>query len=307
MRRQSLQTKLTASRFTLPAVILPTSLCWVAGGGSLWVAVLYAVSSYTLIEINNRFGLIRTRTTLYVSLFILFITLFPSLWQSLTGAGVCLLLLLSMGSLFQSYQQFRPMRHLFHSALFLGGASLLSPSVLLLYPLLWMGAYQCQSLNGRSFLASLLGGFTPYWFLLAIAYTSGHIEWFQRPFLELFTFQPIKSNPFGLEMIPGLVLLVLLFVISSIHCFSHSYQDRYQTRSYLAILIEWFGGGLFIALLQPWNLWFICPFLISILCLLGGHFFATTNNRFTNYSFIALGVVSISLLCYNLWMHLFNF
>ena len=105
MRNKRLQGQVTAGRWTLPAAIFICTLCWVLtsvllpgltmpageeGGSVLWQSartlllptwaehlvsfLIYAAAGYFLIELNNRFGIIRMRASVQTAIYFLLVT-----------------------------------------------------------------------------------------------------------------------------------------------------------------------------------------------------------------------------------------
>lgn len=105
MRNKRLQSQITAGRWTLPAVILICTLFWVLtslllpdltsslgkeGGSTIWQStrslllpswadrivsyLVYAIIGYFLIEINNRFTIIRMRASVQTAIYFLLVT-----------------------------------------------------------------------------------------------------------------------------------------------------------------------------------------------------------------------------------------
>ena len=110
MRNKRLQGQVTAGRWTLPAAIFFCTLCWVLtsvllpgltmpageeGGSVLWQSartlllptwaehlvsfLIYAAAGYFLIELNNRFGIIRMRASEQTAIYFLLVTVCPEL------------------------------------------------------------------------------------------------------------------------------------------------------------------------------------------------------------------------------------
>ena len=206
MRTKRFQNRITAGRFTLPTAILISVSCWILtavllpetetqqSGYSLWETfcdfciptwanrlfsfILYAVIGYFLIQLNNTFAIIRMRASVQTSVYFLLISSF----------------LVALFFLFKSYQQARPTGSLFHAFVFIGLGSLLFPQLMLFVPIFWIGAYNFQSLQPKSFFASLVGWSVPYWLLLGHALYYGQMELFCQPFRELVTFAPTRID-----------------------------------------------------------------------------------------------------------------
>ena len=190
MRTKRFQNRITAGRFTLPAAILISVSCWILtavllpetetqqSGYSLWETfcdfciptwanrlfsfILYAVIGYFLIQLNNTFAIIRMRASVQTSVYFLLISVCPSLHMLYAGDLASASFLVALFFLFRSYQQARPTGSLFHAFVFIGLGSLLFPQLMLFAPIFWIGAYNFQSLQPKSFFASLVGWSVPY-------------------------------------------------------------------------------------------------------------------------------------------------
>lgn len=110
MRNKKLQGQVTAGRWTLPIVVFICTLCWVLTSFllpdltastvedstlSLWQSardlllpawaerlvsyLIYAVIGYSLIELNNRFGIIRMRASMQTAIYFLLVTICPEM------------------------------------------------------------------------------------------------------------------------------------------------------------------------------------------------------------------------------------
>lgn len=331
MRTKSLQSQVTAGRFTLPVVILICTACWLLtsllvpalapnpGSYPLWQSirewglplwamkgisfVLYAIIGYFLIEINNTFAIIRMRASVQTSLYFLLITVCPGLHQLYAGDVAAIAFLLSLYFLLRSYQLPKPEACLFHSFVFIGAGSILFPQLTFFVPIWLIGAYNFQSFSFRSFCAAVVGWALPYWFLLGHAFYYGQMELFYAPFIELGTFQPI-GFPEDLPLWEAVTLgyIFILFIVSVVHCLATGYQDKIRTRSYLYFLIFLCFCLFTFILLQPTHSIDLLSLLLVVASILLGHLFALTNSRPWNWFFIGSMVGLILLYIFNLWM-----
>ena len=136
MRNKKLQGQVTAGRWTLPIVVFICTLCWVLTSFllpdltastvedstlSLWQSardlllpawaerlvsyLIYAVIGYSLIELNNRFGIIRMRASMQTAIYFLLVTICPEMHLLYAGDIAALAFLFSIYFLFKSYQQ----------------------------------------------------------------------------------------------------------------------------------------------------------------------------------------------------------
>ena len=328
MRNRRFQNQIAAGRLTLPAAILISVACWILtavllpdlkvqqDNYPLWKSisnfcipswanrfcsfVLYGIIGYFLIELNNTFAIIRMRASVQTAIYFLLISICPSIHTLYAGDFAAVAFLIALFFLFKSYQQTRPSGSLFHAFVFLGIGSVVFPQLMFFVPIFWIGAYNFQSLQPKSFFASLIGWSLPYWFLLGHAYYHGQIELFYQPFQELVTFTSIHFNYQSREMVTISYLLVL-FIASSGHCLAAGYEDKIRTRSYLHFLI-FLNFCIFVYIgLQPELGVHLLPLLLIGVSILAGHLFVLTNSRTSNIFFICALVGLFLLFGFNIW------
>lgn len=332
MRNKRLQGQVTAGRWTLPAVTFSCTLCWVLmalllpgdqpaheNAYGLWQTIrmylpstgveyaisflLYGVIGYFLIELNNTFTLIRMRASVQTSIYILFVTICPSMHLLYAGDIASVAFLFSVFFLFKSYQELNPSGCIFHSFLFIGAGSLVLPQLIFFAPLWLIGAYRFQSLSLKSLCAALLGWSVPYWFLLGHAFFYEKIDLFYVPFIELSNFEPIFDfRQMPLWEIATLGYLFILYITSYVHSLVAGFEDKIRTRAYLQFLADvsfWLFVFIFLQPLHGINL---LPLLLISVSILTAHLFVLTHSKISNLFFIfSLGLLLL-LFGFNIWM-----
>lgn len=329
MKTNRFQNRVITSPFALPAAIflsvagwgctaaflpalqggMENCFLWDSFGGPhlpgwadrLSAMLLYAIVGYFLIVLNNTYALIRTRASIQTGIYFLLVSVCPALHVLSAGTMASILFMPALYYLFRSYQHPYPAADLFLSTVFIGLGSLFLPKLTLLVPIGWIGAYNFRSLTPKSFLASLLGWFLPYWFLLGHCYFYGDMETFYRPFRELVTFRPVD---FGLQPDEAMTLgfLFVLFTASAGHAFATGYEDKIRTRSYLNFLTLATFCLFVLALLQPSLCIELLPLLLAGTAILAGHLFVLSNTRSSNVFFICIFIGLFLLLGWNIWM-----
>ena len=333
MRNKKLQNQVTAGRLTLPVVILICTLCWVStyflfpdlmtaptqeNLSSFWQSardfllpgwaerivsfLVYAVIGYFLIELNNQFGIIRMRASMQTAIYFLLVTACPEMHLLYAGDIAALAFLISIYFLFKSYQQSRAAGYLFYSFLFIGAGSILFPQLTVLSVLWLFEAYRFQALTPRSFCGALLGWILPYWMLFGHAFFYNEMELFYRPFIELTTF----GDVFNLQILQTWELAVLgyllvLFIVSAVHCIAAGFEDKIRTRAYLQFLIDLTIFLFLLIAIQPNYCSDLLPLLMISCSILIGHFFVLTNSKSSNVFFIVSLVSLILLFAFNIW------
>lgn len=264
--------------------------------------LIYALIGYILIELNNRFGIIRMRASMQTAIYFLLVTVCPPMHLLHAGDVAALAFLFSIYFLFKSYQQSQAASYLFYSFFFIGAGSLLFPQLTFLSVLWMFEAYRFQALKLRSFCGALLGWMLPYWFLFGHAFFYGQMELFYRPFDELATFG--KFFDFSILQTWQLAMLgyiLVLFVVSATHCIIAGFEDKIRTRAYLQFLIDLNIFFFLLIAVQPAYCTNLLPLLMISSSFLIGHFFVLTGSKASNVFFIISLVGLILLFAFNIW------
>lgn len=305
-----IQTQVATGRLTLPVTVVVCLLLWSVGFGG-WDELaglgILALTGYVMIEANTAFTLIRTRTSLPVSVYGLLVSLMcflhPFRWNSLFP----LAFLLAVTQLFRSYESARPATPVYNAFLIIGTCSLFFPPAVWFVPLLAVSLIPFRAFNAKSFCACLLGLITPYWFLFGYAFWNGQLQLFIRPLKKMVTFAPISySHLTSVEVVSWLVATTFLLV-SAVHYGYVSYTDRTRTRIFHSFLAYAGGWTTLMSVLMPRCLDALLPVQCICAAFLGGRLFTLTKNRFSGIFFIVIFVALILLTGYNLWMQSFNF
>ncbi len=333
MRNKSLQSQVTTGRLTLPVVILICALCWVLtyflfpdsiasttskdsssflqstrdlllpGWAERIISFLVcAIIGYFLIELNNQFSIIRMRASMQTAIYFLLVTVCPGMHLLYIGDIVALGSLIPIYFLFKSYQQAQAAGYLFYSFFFIGAGSILFPQLTILSVLWLLESYRFQSLTPRSFCGALLGWMLPYWMLFGHAFFYNEMELFYRPFNQLLTFGEVFHlpilQPWELAI---LGYLLVMFIVSAVHCIAAGFEDKIRTRAYLQFLIDLTFFLFLLIALQPIYCSALLPLLIISSSILIGHFFVLTNSKSSNVFFIISLVGLILLFAFNIW------
>ncbi len=332
MGKKLFQARVVAGRYTLPAALALLLACrllelWLqpvpaddgdGGGGTLWRryasllppgmfaywagVVLHVAVGWMLIVLNNTFAIIRTRASFQTSVYLLLTAvLCPALYVPRAGDVGTVLFVVSLFFLFRSYRRPAPSADLFAASACLALGSLAVPQLLLLLPLYWIGTYTFQSLTPRSFCASLVGAWLPYWFLLAHAWWYGEMDLFAAPWHDLATFTPLCR---GLD-VRRLCLLGYLFLLCAVAAgrfFAKGYEDKIRTRCYLRFFILTAFCLLAFVVLQPSVGQTLVPLLTVCVSVLAGHLFVLSRGRAANVFFLFSLLGLLALFVLNLWM-----
>lgn len=332
MKAKGIQGKIMTSRLTLLVVMAICVILWsiyyssypplvsqVTGNSYLsgnfntqqWGPILNAILSssvyiiicYLLVELNNHFDIFHVKPSIYIAVYLSYMALFPKLYAFSFVNISAIAVVLSLSSLFSSYQCRYSSNNLFYSFFILSLGSLCFPQLLYFIPIWFIGAIMLQSLHIRSFFGALIGICLPYWFLLAIALYLNKIDLFYAPFIEMVRFGDfnIITHVSFLELF-GIIFLAFLFIISLIHCVTLYYDNKIRTRLILYFIILLNIFILAFIILQPVYekplLFLFLPGVAGLTCLL----FLQVNTKFSRIFFVLMLLIILSIYIINATM-----
>lgn len=307
------QNVIAESKALLPICLLLAGYVWYEAGYAvkdMWVHAACLLLAVILVEmVNFSHTLLRVDSRMTGSLVLLLnctiLLLIPDM-----RVGILQLCMAGMFfTLFYSYEKRHASGWVFYAFLCLGLASMVFVKVLCLAPLLWIILIMnLRSLTAKSFVASLLGMATPYWFASAwylyqgeiaqlITHVHGLLEW---------TFIP-DYLWVGEHTLLALVWGLILALISIVHYIRQGYQDNVRPRM--------FYNGILAIEIAIWVLLAFQPqysielFAMHIVCLsfLLAHFLTLTRTLLTNIVFFVFFLITLALSAYHLWMPSSNF
>ena len=284
------------------AVWLMAGLLW----EQWWVQFACFVLSVLLVMRMNSKNLLIRIYSRSVSIAFIFLScaavfLFPS-W---TGGVVQLCFIATLMLLYDSYQDNTAVDKAYYAFLLLGLATMFDAHVFFYLPLFWfIMIVIVYAISWRTFLASLLGLITPYWFL------AGWMMWQKEENFEtlisLFNKQDFLQFPFDFGSIPlsnriVIIFIAVLMVIGSLHFIHSSFRDKIRVRQlyYSFIIIGFYSLALLVP--QPQNELALRTLIIATSPLIG-HYWALTNSRISNIIVCTLSVALILLTAFNLWI-----
>lgn len=309
-----LQNKVAESRFTLPAAAIYGTVVWLASGliqQQWWIQfACFALATYLMVELNNSNALIRIYSRSVAALFILLSCVACFLFPSMEGAITQVCMAASLLVLFRSYQDRMAAGSTFYGFLFLTIGSLAQVHLLWFIPFYWiLMVFFIFSMSLRTFIASLLGIFLPYWCLLIwVVWRYGdEISPFADHFAPLGDFQfPVDYTALPLPLILTFVFVVALSITGVIHYLRTSFLDKIRIRQIYYSFIFLNAVAAFFLLVQPQLYDVTLRMMIIATSPLIAHFLSLTRTRFTNIAFFAILAVALILTVLNLWISSFN-
>ena len=283
-------------------------IVWLASGlfdGKWWIQfACFVLAAFLMMELNAIHALLRIYSRMVSCAFIMLLCIICFLFPSIPGAITQVCVIASTMLLFNGYQDKESSGWTYYSFLMTGIASLAFVHILFYLPILWfIMIFQLQSLSLRTYIASLVGLVTPYWFWCC------WLAWIEdfTPIINHFSTLGDFSLPFDLSLLTHhhlitLAFVVLMIIIGTIHYIRKHHDDKIRVRLL-------YGSFMWICLitttfifLQPQHYDVLIRILIINTAPLLGHFLALTHTRLTNISFFVIIAVTILITAYNLWM-----
>jgi len=307
-----LQNRIAESALTLPVAAVVGGVAWLLAGlwpQQLWPQLACFVATvYLMVELSNHNALLRVRSRMVTSTFIVLSSTAPFLLPQMVGGVVQLCFVVAFLLLFQTYQNPQSPGTVFYAFVSLGLASLTYVYTLWYVPVLWllMGT-QLQALSWRSVAASLLGLSAPYWFVFVwLLMPFGRTEAWQpdlsplgRHFASLSNLAP-SAAAFSLGHALSLVFTLLMAVVGMVHFWQYSFEDKVRIRLLYGFFTSMTMVTLFFGLLQPQHADVLMRILFVCASPLIAHVLTFTSSRLSNILFFVALAAAFVLVVFNL-------
>lgn len=254
--------------------------------------------------LNNTNALIRVYSRMVSSTFLILSCMVCFLFPSIPGGFSQLFFIATYLILFFTYQDQNSPGITFYAFLCYGLATFASVHLFFLLPLLWvLMLTNLQSLSWRTFCASLFGVTTPYWIVACWGIYQKDLSFFADHFLPLGYFH----TPFDLSLLDAsqkaaFAIIVVMAIVSTLHFWHTSFLDKYRIRQLYGLFIRVDLVVFFLIFLQPQHYDLLIRLAVINTAPLIAHFFALTNSRLSNLTFILVFISILSLTAYNIWM-----
>ena len=303
-----LQNTVSESRMALPCTAAYAICIWLLAGllqGNWWIQfAIFAVCTYLMVELNNANALLRIYSRMVSCTFVVLSCTMCFMFGSLSGALAELCIIASYYTLFHSYQDKKSTGWIYYTFLLLGLSSMVFAHIVFFLPLLWLlMAFKVQSLSWRTFVASLLGLTTPYWFAgVYFIFT----EDFETPlihFTQLGTFEvPFDFSLLNTMQMIGYVFMFVLALTGIIHYIRTRYHDKIRIRMLFDCFIITDLLTFLLLALQPQHYDMLMRLIIINTSPLLAHFIALTHTRWTNIAFYVITVAALIVTGVNLYL-----
>lgn len=308
LRKKRFQNKVAGSRYALPISATLITLIWVAVGlmvGNIWVQFTFTIASTLLmVELNNRNSLMRIYSRMVSCSFLALLTAVALPSPTLKGAISTLCFIAFHLVIWNAYQNKRSAGWTFYAFFCIGLASMVFIQVFYYLPFLWlMMMVFTLSFSLRTFVASIIGIVSPYWFAAGFfIYNNNlqglidHLADFVN-YSDLFDYSQITDHN-----IVNITFIAILAIIGMIHFLRNSYADKIRTRMIYESLIMIDVVSILFVILQPQHIYELQGIMVVNTAPLIAHYITFTHSRLSNICFVSILVLAAIILAYNIWL-----
>jgi hypothetical protein len=261
-------------------------------------------TGYLLIELNTAYALIRQRTTLHLSAFLLLAVTGCALPLTAAEAWAAPLFLAAVHQLFATYESPQAAIGALNMGLALGTGSFVCPPMAWLLPLMALiGLYQMRALSVRSFCAAWIGGIAPWWCYYGVMYAWNEETCTPDRLLSLLETGGVDYALVTAGEMLTAAVLALTSVVCGVHYALVSYMDKVRTRLHLSFLVFLVIVLAVMLALQPRYAGVWLTMWIPLAALQAGHLFTLTRTRVMRYYFVAFLILYLALPVACIWIH----
>lgn len=322
--QRTLRSRITQSDGTFVISLLAVALICMMGHWSdavRWAALaLIAITSYILLEMNNRSHLLRVRSRMMSSSYLVLVGALSMLHDAPLLLIAPTLLAWANLLMFDAYQQRVTTGVMLYTHILLGMASCFFPPLLLMLPMVWFcSGHHLRILSFRSWLASLMGLMLPYLYLLiwhlwqgtllapsaassALPHplsTSFITEEFWQPYLSIDLSRHHWAPLLCWQALLPLGALTLLYIWCSTHYSATIFRNTMRTRMSFSVLRLEALALLLILLVWPECWTHILALALIVVSPFAAHYFTLAENRWQDFwcALWCLLIVALALYC----------
>jgi hypothetical protein len=262
--------------------------------------VLCGLTVYLTAELNNAFALLRISSRMISATLTLLLAPAVFLHPLQNGHAVMMFAVSVLFPVFASYKNSNAPVLPLTTFLFMSLASLFYPRLLYTAPLYLLILILMRSFSLRHLLAGIIGLSIPYWFFFTVSFCRDSMSLMTWHFNQLVDLPTQLYSTVTLQQWLVAGLMLLLFLIGSIHHLMTAHEESTRTRqNYSMVMLAGFASFVMLALL-PSDFSTVMPLCMIPTAITGGHFFALSTGKVLHIVAIIISVMIFALTAYSL-------
>ena len=207
-----------------------------------WVQVIISLvlvifTGFLIQQVNDRFALIRTRTKLPATMFVIFIGGFVNMHTLHPVFFAGILLVFAIHSLFAVFDNPNTFPQIFNAGFFIGIGSLFYFNLVILIPAFLIGIpILCREFHWREFVILLIGFIVPFIFAFSYAFFSNHLQDYLNT-IEQNIVTPVNQFSTNYSLHIFLTILIILTIIASIKLIQQYDTRKVSSRKYYLVFL----------------------------------------------------------------------
>jgi hypothetical protein len=246
-----------------------------------------------MLQLNNRYNIIRIRTMLPAPLFILVVSGFSDLHALHPVYFAAFFVLLAIYRLFSAFDEVKPYSPAFDSGFFLGMASLFYLNVFLLFPAFLIGlGVLTREPRWREYTVGFIGFVLPFIFAFSFVFVWGNVSELLET-LELNITTKVGNIKSNLPVLGYLTFMLILVLLGSFKILQQYDTKKVSTRKYFIVLFLVFLFLMFSFILVPATSIEIFVIAAIPLTFLLANFFVFLKSRFWGEFWFSLLLIAV--------------
>lgn len=264
--------------------------------------------AFIISEINNRFGIIRTRTSMPFYIPLIIFSVHPQFLRFTPDFPALIFVLWSMFPLLSTYQSHKTNKYIFQFSALLAMASVFQIYALLLIPVWIISLKALSEIKLKSLLASIFGVLVVYWITFAFYVFADNLPGFVAPFaniIEIYDFTQVPNFTVPQWGLIGTILFIIIYFISVDN--RQIIRERSFTKKTLYLSMSIIIVSLLLHVLFLTHTIFWMYVAIAFLTIIIAHFYTNITSYQVIYSFIVFMMISIFYMIVNTFTNLSPF
>ncbi|MBP1677779.1 MAG: hypothetical protein H6Q20_2338 [Bacteroidetes bacterium] len=262
--------------------------------------IITLFNAFLIVQINNKYTIIRNRTFLPVLVFLLLISCWTDTHIYVLAHLTLALFALSLFVFFSMYRDTKASEQAFLGSLLIASGSLFAYPVILFIPVCWIGFMRFHSFSLRTFLGSVFGVLVPWIFYFVVRYYFQPDLLWLNEIAESFRLGWAVTE-LSLIRVVYLAVMLVFMLVGLVGLYSELRNDSVQVRARLSFLqLIMVFAFIFSMILVDYYYLFI-PFVAISYSLLISHPFTLRASKFYgilfalfilfNFAFVILQII----------------